>query len=174
MMTIGWAAEISRISYWKQIAADHDKAKALPWHLPRVGAKPESIALAEKAVGASFSIEFKEFLGYANGWQGFHLLTDLFGTKEFLEGKSQSVLRRPELAAFLEANDLHEVDVFSIGSSDLDLDVFLHFSPNSKILPKGVLWFANEEVDRYASFPEFFSAMVNYNARIAQKMMDCA
>ncbi|WP_211473824.1 SMI1/KNR4 family protein [Collimonas humicola] len=173
-MTTDWKSEIARIVYWKQIAADHDKKKALPWHLPRVGAKPENIASAEKIIGTSFSHQFKEFLGYADGWQGFHVLTDLFGTKEFIDGKSNLVLKRPELAAFLDTNNLSDAEVISIGASDFDLDVFLHFSPSSKMLPGGVLWFANEEVDRYESFAEFFTAMVNYNARIAQKMAENA
>jgi len=169
-MTIDWKAEIARIVYWKQIAADHDTKRALPWHLPRVGAKLEDIASAENAITTSFPQQFKEFLSYADGWQGFYVLTDLFGTKEFLDGQSRSVRQRPELVAFLEAKNLNETEVVPIGASDLDLDVFLLFSQNSKMLPGGVLWFANEEVDRYESFAEFFSAMVNYNARIAKKM----
>jgi hypothetical protein len=169
-MSTDWKAEISRIVYWKQYAAEHDKKKALPWHLPRVGAKPEGIARAETETGFSFPADFKEFLRYADGWQGFHVFTDLFGTKEFLEGKPTSVLQRPELLAFLKANHLTEKEVIPIGASEFDLDVFLLFSLESKMLPSGVLWFASEEVDHYKSFSDFFSAMVNYNARIAQKI----
>lgn len=169
-MIADWKAEISRIVYWKQLAADHDKKKALPWHLPRVGAKSETVALTEKEVGTPFPESFKEFLGCADGWLGFYVLTDLFGSKDFLEGRSRRVLQRPELAAFLEANNLGENEVIPIGASDFDLDVFLLFPENSKFLPGGVLWFANEEVARYESFAEFLSTMVNYNARIAQKM----
>ena len=117
-----WKVEISRIVYWKQIAADHDKMRSLPWHLPRVGAKTENIEQAERIVGTDFSQQYKDFLGCADGWQGFHILTDLFGTKEFLEGKSKLVLQRPELAAFLEANHLHEAEVVPIGASDFELE----------------------------------------------------
>lgn len=169
-MTIDWKAEIARIVYWKQIAADHDTNKALPWHLPRVGATPESIAMAEHAIATPFPQQFKEFLRYADGWQGFYVTTNLFGTKEFLDGGAGLVRRRPELAAFLSDKNLNEIEVIPIGASDFDLDVFLLFSEKSKILPGGVLWFANEEVDRFDSFEQFFSAMVNYNARIAQKL----
>lgn len=169
-MTNDWKVEISRIVYWKQIAADHDKQKLLPWHFPRVGATPENIAMAEQVVGTKFSQQFKDFLSCADGWQGFYILTNLFGTKEFLEGKSKAVLKRPELATFLEANHLQESEVVPIGASDFELDVFLNFSQDSKLLPGGILWFANEEVERFESFAEFLSAMVNYNAKIAQKM----
>jgi hypothetical protein len=43
-------------------------------------------------------------------------------------------------------------------------------SPASRTLPGGVVWFVNEEVDRYESFGEFFGSMVNYNAIIAKKL----
>ena len=166
-----WKAEIARIVYWKQVAADHDKNNTLSWHLPRVGAKQETIKLAEEAIGILFSSQLKEFLACADGWQGFHVLTDLYGTEEFLLGKPKSVLQRPELLAFLKASNLVEADVLVIGSSEFDLDVFLYVSMESQILPGGVLWFANEEVDRYESFADFLCAMTNYNAKIAQKMM---
>ena len=171
-MTIDWKAEIARIVYWKQITAEHDAKKALPWHLPRVGATEGGISLAENAVGMSFPQQFKEFLGYADGWQGFYVLTDLFGTKEFVEGRYKSVGQRPELISFLEAKNLTGAEVIPIGASDFDLDIFLLFTDDSKMLPGGVLWFANEEVDRYESFADFFSAMVNYNARIARQLSE--
>ncbi|WP_202799130.1 hypothetical protein, partial [Xanthomonas oryzae] len=63
-----------------------------------------------------------------------------------------------------------EDEFVPVGASETDLDVFLHFSPMAKILPGGFLWFANEEVDRFGSFADFFAAMVNYNARIAQRV----
>jgi hypothetical protein len=100
------------------------------------------------------------------------VLTDLFGTKELLEGRSKAVLQRPELAVFLDTKNIAENEVVAIGASEFDLDVFLLFSPNSRLLPCGVLWFANEEIDRYDSFADFFSSMVNYNARIAQKLVE--
>jgi|ERR1043166_4861746 hypothetical protein len=169
-MTTDWKTEIARIIYWKQIAADHDKDGALPWHLPRVGARSEDISRAEQAVGVPFSQQFKEFLTFADGWQGFHVATDLFGTREFLDGRSTAELQGPELVEFLADNDLTKTEVVVIGASNFDADVFLHISPESRILPGGVLWYAHEEIDRYETFAEFFAAMVNYNARIAQKM----
>jgi hypothetical protein len=173
-MNVDWKTEISRIVILKQIAADHDKTNALPWHLPSLAASPDSIILAENAAGFTFSEQFKSFLSYANGWRGFYIFTDLFGTKEIVEGRSKSVLERPEVAAFLKANNISESEVISIGASDYDVDVFLYFSPNSKTLPNGVLWLANEEIDRYESFEQFFSAMLSYNSRIANRLTEQA
>lgn len=167
---IDWKAEISRIVYWKQMIAENDRLNAYPWHLPKVGAISEEIAAAEKAVGLSFSSQYEEFLRCANGWQGFVVTVDLFGTKDFLDGRFQKVMQREELFAFAKEQEFGEGEFVPIGASETDLDVFLHFSPSAKNLPGGVLWFANEEVDRYESFADFFAAMVNYNARVAQRI----
>lgn len=167
---IDWKAEISRIVYWKQLIAENDRLGAYPWHLPKVGAPSEDIAAAEEAVGFSFAPQYEEFLRYANGWQGFVITVDLFGTKDFLDGRVQKVMQRAELSAFAKEQGFDECEFVPIGASETDLDVFLHFSPSAKNLAGGVLWFANEEVDRYESFADFFAAMVNYNARIAQRV----
>lgn len=165
-----WKAEISRIVYWKQIIADNDKLHAYPWHLPRVGATADVIARAESAAGAQFSPQFEELLRHADGWPGFFITVDLFGTKEFLDGRHKRVLERPELLAFLDGLGLKEDEAIPIGATDYDLDVFLHISPRSKMLPGGVIWFANEEVERFGSVAEFFSSMVNHNAAIADRL----
>jgi hypothetical protein len=169
---MNWKAEISRIVHWKQVAAEHDRNKALPWYLPRVAAKREDILSVESKLGVKFPDEFAEFLELANGWQGFHVLTDLFGLQELNDGKSQLVLQRPELRELLRVAGINEQHAIVIGASDLDLDVFVLVSSDSLVLPGGVIWFASEEVDRYETFADFFSAMVNYNARIAQKMVE--
>lgn len=174
MMPNDWKAEIARIVHWKQVAAEHDKNHVLPWHLPRVGASPDRIADAEAATGVRFSPEFKEFLAHADGWPGFYVLTDLFGTQDFQSGRAKAAAQRPELQEFLRGQGVGNTEAVVIGGSDLDLDVFIHFAPDSGLLPGGVLWFAAEEIDRYPTFSAFFSAMVNYNARIAQKMAEKA
>src|SRR6266581_4706231 len=154
MTLADWRAEISRIVHWKQISAEHDKLKALPWHLPKAGASEEQIARAESFLGTKFSPELKEFLTFANGWEGFHVLIDLFGTNDFLSGRAHQVLRRPELAEFIVNQGWSPGEATPIGASNFDLDVFLHISPDSSVLPGGVVWFASEEVDRYNAFHE--------------------
>ena len=170
MTTIDMKAEIARIAYWKQVAAEHDVLGAFPWHLPRIAATQEQINLAESRAGAQLSVQFKEFLGYANGWKGFCVSTDLFGTEELISGKSQEFLQREDLVDFLREIQVNASEVVVIGASGLDLDVFLLFPDSSHFLPGGVLWFASEEIDRYESFGDFLAAMVNYNARNAQRL----
>lgn len=165
---IDWKTEISRLVYWKQVIADGDQLNAYPWHLPKVAASASEIALAESVVGCAFSSQYIDFLRHANGWPGFVVTVDMFGTTDFLEGRSDRVMEREELRLFIERMGISLKDCVPIGASEADLDVFLHLSPNASFLPGGVLWFANEEVDRYNSFDEFFMAMVDYNARIAE------
>ncbi len=167
---IDWKLEIVRVVYWKQIAHQHDPEHTLPWHFPEVAARPDRIAAAEQAAGASFPGQYKEFLGFADGWKGFHVNTDLFGTGDFLDGRSLRVLRRPDVQSFIRKAGLERV--IPVGASDVDSDVFLLALDTSKVLPGGVVWFGDDEVDRYQSFHEFFASMVNYNAYIAKKMQE--
>lgn len=170
MTQTDWKADIARVVYWKQIAAEHDRANALPWKLPRVGATPQAIDAAERTLGRRLPSQFREFLGFADGWQGFHISTDLFGTPDFVGRRDQVVMERPEVQDFMSGASLRSHEVVAIGASDFDLDVFLLVADEARELPGGVLWFAGQEVDRYPSFHDFFAAMVNYNARIADKL----
>lgn len=98
MTQIDWKADIARVVYWKQVAAEHDRANALPWKLPRVGATLQAIDAAERMLGRRLPIQFREFLAFADGWQGLHVATDLFGTPDFVGRRDQEVMRRPEVS----------------------------------------------------------------------------
>lgn len=167
-------SDIARIVYWKQVAADHDKTHALPWKLPRVAATLEQLDAAELEVGQTLPREYREFLGLANGWQGFHVLTDLYGTEELTKGNVRQIVERPELHAYLAENGWRREEVLPIGASSLDVDVFLLVREDAQRLPGGVVWFAQEEVERFASFHEFLAAMVSYNEQVANRMMALA
>jgi len=168
-MAFDWRAEIARLALWKQKTAEYDDARALPWHLPAVGARAPEIAAAEAEIGRPLGLDFKEFLRFVNGWRGFYLLTDLFGTADFVNRRHVEVIQRPEVRDFLYKNELSG-DTLVVGASSLDLDVFLLLSDSDCALPGGVIWYASEEVDRFPSFHSFFSAMVNYNARVFEKL----
>lgn len=162
-------ADIARIAYWKQIMAEHDPVKALPWHLPRVGATAAEIEQAERAVGR-LPVDYREFLRLVNGWQAFHVLTDLFGVDDLVRLGRSTIAERPELQAFIAEGGWQADEVIAIGASSLDVDVFLLVLDAAAELPGGVVWFAHEEVDRFASFRDFLASMVNYSARIAEQM----
>lgn len=171
MMTTDWKAEISRVAYWKQLAAERAPRKIFPWHYPRVRATREDILRAEACAAVRFSKDYIDFLLHSNGWKCFFCNTDLFGTPEFLSGRASREIEQPELRAFIQSVGFRMSDVTLIGSSDLELDRFLLVSATAPTSPGQVIWFASEEVDRYTCFSEFFGSMVNYNAGIAEQML---
>lgn len=173
-MKVDWKSEIARMVYWKQVAAGYDVLGALPWHLPNVAASLYDVLSAERVLGTPFPSEYREFLGYADGWRGFEITTDLFGTRDFLTGRATKLLTRPELDNFISTLGIDREYIIPIGCSEFDLDVFLAIGDRSPVLPGGVIWFANEEVDRFNSFSEFFSTMINYAAHGAQKLAENA
>jgi hypothetical protein len=167
-----WKESIARIVHWKQVTNDNDTLGAFPWHLPRVAANSARIAEAETHMGVPFSPAYREFLSLADGWVGFCVTTDLFGTEDFLSGRAHEVLRRPDVAGYLSESGLPARYVVPLGASDVDMDVFLLVSEAAKQCSGQVMWIAGSEVERYSDFADFFEAMVNYNARLAQQLAD--
>lgn len=165
-----WKASIVKIVHWKQVANEHDKLGAFPWHFPKVATNEAQIVEAETFMGSSFSAPYREFLGLANGWNGFILSTDLFGTEDFLNGRALEVRKRPDVQEYISSLGLSAEMIIPIGASDADMDVFMLVSENSPTNAGEVLWLAGSEVERYPDFREFFEAMVNYNAQLAQKL----
>lgn len=83
-------------------------------------------------------------------------------------GRARAMLSRPGIDAFLASCGLD--DLVAIGGSNLETDLFLLVSAESETMPGAVLWWAEEEIDRFADFAAFFAAMTAYNQRIARKL----
>ncbi len=163
-------ASIVKIVGWKQLAHECDKLNALPWHLPKVAATGAQIVEAERCMGKPFSAPYREFLTLANGWKGFIVSTDLFGTEDFQSGRALAVRNRPDVQEYMSSLELAERDVVPIGASDADMDVFLLISESSPERQGEVLWLAGFEIDKFKDFKDFFESMVNYNADLAKNM----
>ena len=169
-MNEDWKASIAKIVYWKQMIHDLDELEAFPWHFPRTAATGEQIARAEDHMKARFSKSYRDFLSLADGWEGFCITTNLFGTPEFLDGKADEVRGRLDVQDYLLSVGISDSYVVPIGAAEFDTDVFLLISEESGGLAGEVIWIAGEEVDRFPDFRDFFEAMINYNARIAQNL----
>ncbi len=128
-------------------------------------------AEAEEQVGP-LPTDYRDFLKHANGWQGFFLSTDLFGTTELVSDKSKETLAREDVRDLLRDAGVDLQDAIAIGCAAFDTDVFVAVSPSSRVLPSAILWFAGGEIERHTTFGEFFDAMVNYNARVARKVIE--
>ncbi len=74
----------------------------------------------------------------------------------------------PKLAAKPEAINAAET---AVGDPKRDADVILLVRPDNPLLPGGVIWINAEDVSdshQFASFEDFFSALVDYNEGTAQ------
>lgn len=171
-MSYDWKSAIVKVAYWKQIAHDHDKTGAIPWHLPKKGALDSKILQVESTCSLVLPDSYKEFLSFANGWCGFYISTDLYGTEELRSERAREVLKRPELSEFLASLDIDIDNCICIGASEFDVDVFVMISASSRAYAGHVFWWAGEEVDRFSDFAEFFDSMISYNERIASRMKE--
>lgn len=162
-----WAKEIADMAFVKSEIAKADQQKIWPYSLPRVATQPQRIADVEGQLGFLLDKDYKEFLLHADGWPAFYQSVDLFGTPELL-GKermqlAQHMLRQIE-SQVLATSGVALADLLPIAVTQLDLDLFVMTTPNSN-RPGEIIWFAGSEVQRFASFAEFFLAMEDYNRR---------
>jgi hypothetical protein len=166
-MIADWKQEIAIAWLVKQAMMDLDKENIFPYHMPELAASEENISNAERMLGHELDSRFKEFLHHANGWQAFWHAADLFGTADLIGG------RRKETGQFLLKmipdgvlcnSGIRRNDLLPISATKLDKDLFVITRPSSRY-PGTVIWFAGEEVERYASFDEYFLAMVNFSRK---------
>jgi hypothetical protein len=93
----------------------------------------------------------------------------LFGTPDFVSGGALRVLKRSGLvdaAASIGFRPDQYLPVGAAADPELDADVFLLVRSDSPVLPGGVVWIDAEvisESNRFASFEEFFMAIVDHN-----------
>ena len=117
-----------------------------------------------------FSEEYRKFLKHANGWPGFYVSVDLFGTTELVDGTALKIRNISTVKDFIESIGLKLNQVVPIGASNHERDVFLLVSEISTKLSGVVIWLSGYEVDRYDNFEVFFDAMLNNNEQIAEQL----
>lgn len=163
-----WARTIATLGYIRQAIAQVDRMGLWRHCLPRVGASSHAIEDASGNSAHPISIQYKEFLRFADGWPAFYQNVDLFGTVEF-KRTTESSRRGAELAAaiddaaFLEAGVSRE-DLVLIAASGDDLDCFFMDSSGK------VYWFAGTLVETFPDFESFFLSMMDYNRLDFQRM----
>lgn len=151
----------------KQAIFEADTGGLWEFHLPKAAATPSDIARAERALGSRLDPEYREFLGYANGWPSFFQSIDLLGTDDLIEGPRMVLAQRMLAAvepAVLEQAGLHTVGLIPIAASTVDLDVFVMRVIDGEQKPP-VVWLAGDEIDRFGTFEDYVVAMIAYNAR---------
>jgi len=167
VMARDWRPEIVRMVQIKQAISETDAEGIWEFHLPRVAATSEAHAAVEIALGLRLDPEYREFLGYADGWPSFFQSVDLFGVEDLCGGPRMDIARQMLTAvepAVLEQAGLRDVRLLPIAATTVDLDLFVMPVVDGGQEPP-VVWLAGYEVDRFETFEDFALAMIEYNAR---------
>lgn len=162
-----WPTQISTLALVKSKIADCDKRGIWPYHLPRTAASKAELSQVERHLDGKLPSGYVSFLLHANGWPGFYQTVDLFGTSELMGSKSMvyamDMLSSIE-STVLKISGFSSNDVLPIAATTSDLDLFVIGKPTSAV-PGTVVWYAGQEIERFASFDDFFMAMIDYNRR---------
>lgn len=162
-----WRPEIVHLVQIKQQIDDVDVKGLWEYHLPKVAATEDQIAAAEAHLGVRLDAQYREFLGYANGWPSFLQDIDLFGTEDLTGGPRFDLASRLLHAVeplVLEQAGLARDAVVPIAASTTDRDIYLMPTIDGIQAPP-VVWISGEEVDRFSSFEDYVLAMIEYNRR---------
>jgi hypothetical protein len=160
-----WKKEIAIMALVKQELAVRDAAGLWPYHLPALKASAADIAEAESHLGFKLASDYASFLRHANGWRGFIMGADLFGTLDLCGShrmKNAWLLINNLKPATLIQSGFKIGDLFPVAASESEGDLFLMVKPSHPAAGT-VIWYAEEEIDRFPSFSEYFLAAVDYN-----------
>jgi hypothetical protein len=164
-MSVEWKKQIATAFLVKQKIHELDEEGQWPFHYPELAASEEQIHAVENKLGYSLPIEYRQFLKCANGWQGFYLNVDLFGTEDLLG--SSRMTRAIELLEWLEADNVipsssFHPELLPIGLSQEDNTLFCLATPLHQLSGQ-VLWFSGKLIETFPNFREFFLAMCDYS-----------
>ncbi len=165
-----WKERIIMMLMVKNALSQADNEQLWEYHYPEVAVHMKEILSVQKKLNVKFSEEYTEFLQCANGWKSIYQLVDLFGTKDF-DSESMEYARKLLNTEMVNNKSLNRLggSLFPIAVSQTDKDLFV------MVLAEGeeygqVIWLAGGEVERFASFCEFFDAMIEYNKQELEDM----
>lgn len=167
-----WKSRIVELVFVKQALREADREDLWPHHLPGIAATEAQLLAVEARIGEPLDPAHRAFLATAGGWRGLFQTIDLLGPEDFLGGTRWA--RAAELLGYvsddvLVSAGLGREHVLPIAASTIEIDVFV-IGLRSSRSPGVVVWFAGDEVERFASFDDFFAAMVDCNRREILKL----
>lgn len=170
-----WKQEIAVAWHVQNESAKLDTQKIWQYSLPRVAATEQELVDAEGTLGHTLDPRYRDFLAFANGWAGVMLDIDLFGTAELCGDamqRARDILESID-EAVIESISVTRAEMLPIGLSAYQHDLFIMPRPNTPIVGT-VIWLAGYEVERFATFDDFFLAMVDYNRLRYEELRDGA
>lgn len=174
MADLDWTSRIAELVFVKRSLVEADRNGLWPHHLPGLAATDAELLAAEARIGEALNSLHRAFLAAAGGWRGFFQAVDLFGPSDFLAGErwARGVRLLEDIdAAILEDIGFQRAQLLPIAASSGEIDLFVIGRQASRC-PGVVVWLAGDEVERFASFDEYFAAMVDYNRREVLKMTE--
>lgn len=160
-----WPSQIVVACQIRQHLEVADVGGLYEYHWPEVAASEDELAAAEASLGFGLDPYYRSFLRFANGWRNFRHDRDLFGTAQLLGAypmdSAQQGLAAVDDSDFEAAVGLGLTDVYSIGASKADRDIYL-------IVRQGharsgeVIWYWFSDSESYANFDEFYLSMLDY------------
>jgi hypothetical protein len=164
-----WPLQIVRlVDTQRQLASLDGPVQTYTYHRPRQGATEEELTAFERQeLRASLPTDYRTFLSVADGWESFWQNADLFGLFELTGGGSgargQDLLEHhatiPDIWATFGPDD-----VMPIGAARDNFDLFVLGRAEGPI-DGLVVWLANEVIEQFRSFSEFFEYMVQLHER---------
>ena len=165
-----WRRAIGELILLHQHIRDLDRHGIWEHDLPRLAAKPEEVAAAERRLAWTLPTPYRQFLAHADGWRAFYQWVDLFGTEDLVGRPAEAARSRIEeldrsgslTQSGVESPDLFPIAMTRVGHGAVVPDIFVVARR-----PKNgeVVWLADEEVDRFADFDAFYLAMLDYNRK---------
>lgn len=171
-----WQTLILEMVRAKQELAAWDPEGVFPHRFPGPATTDEAVAAVEKSLGVYLDAAHAEFLGLADGWEGFHQSVTLYSAAELVGGTlrdaaHQALQGAPEAFADLERSP---ADVLVIASSLAQTDVFL-MPIDDGYVGEEVHWLAEGRVvDTFDSFEDFVRRMIEITKRQAVALRDRA
>jgi hypothetical protein len=163
---LDWQQEIAAAWHVLKETSKFDAQMLWSYAPPRGAATQQELVHAEEFLGHPLDPRYCEFLGYANGWPGLMLDIDLFGTAELC---GEAMHRASEIIdsiddSVMTTSAIDRSDILPIGLSVAQHDLFAVLKPSSGNAGV-VIWFAGYEIERFATFDDFFLATIDYNRR---------
>ena len=143
-----------------------DKLGVWQYYYPELAATEEQLVVVEAYLGHPIDKSYRDFLLCANGWKGFIQTVDLFGTGDLmgsgLMDYANAMLEILDNENVIESSGFLITDLLPIAATTKDKHLFVITHSNSS-QPGIVIWFINEEIERFLNFEEYFLAMTDYN-----------
>jgi hypothetical protein len=173
-MTVEWKKQIAIAFVVKQRIWELDLGRLWELHHPELAATEEQLRAVEAHLRFSLPVQYRQFLGCANGWQCFFLNVDLFGVEDLLGsdrmGMALEVLEWLEADHVLVSLGHSQKELLPIGLSREDNNLFCMTTP-SHSFPGRVLWFSGKLIDTFPDFREFFLAMCDHNRLEVERLL---